>query len=63
MGVFTKLHDIAREGTSFVGKDVLNLAQFLINICSLGLHRKIFILVIHVNIPAHEYALPEFYNL
>ena len=60
---FAELHDVARQSASLVAEDVLDLAQFLIDIGGLGLHWEIIIRVVHIDIPAHERALPELYDL
>jgi hypothetical protein len=60
---FLKLHDVARQRTSLVGEDVLDLAKLLIDIGTLRSAAEVLLVVKHVHVHIHEAALEELYHL
>ena len=55
-----ELHNIASQSASFVGENVLDLAQLFIDIGRLGPCMEILIIIIHIQVVVHERTLPEF---
>ena len=58
-----ELHNVARKCSSFVWKDVLNLAKLLVDVCALRSAEKALVLVEHMQVVLHEIALEELYHL
>ena len=61
-GELLKLHNIASQSASFVGENVLDLAQLFVDIGRLGPRVEILIIIIHIQVVVHERTLPEFYH-
>ena len=58
-GELEELHDVAGESACFVGEDVLDLAQLLVDVRRLRVHLEPLLCVVHIDVPSHEGSLPE----
>jgi len=62
-GKSSELHDVASECASFVGEDVFDLAELLVQVGRLAPHAHHHFLVEHQEVGRHEHSLPEFNQL
>lgn len=62
-GELFEFHDIAGKSSCFVGKDIFDLAELLVEITWLGSHLHVLIEVVHVYVIIHKHCLPEFHQL
>ncbi len=58
-GALLEGHDVLRERAGFIREDVLDLAQLLVQRGGSGFGRRVFISVVHLQIPVNELTLTQ----